>query len=179
MRAKGNERRTEIREPCGRGMDKEREAEAIRQNPPRQDSDAYVCIFPRAQEVQPELRATNQQSQCTVARKNGQAQRSTGYARTDARGYRLVVKNRRSIFADIGFAAGASKLTGILSGEYAIVAVHRSNQEDRPRNSMGTTPKKCLNVPYSLDSFRQLAVSLKATRNPASPSRAFPASNPI
>src|SRR5260370_4259256 len=95
--AKGNERRTEIREPFGSGIDKYREAEAIRQNPPRPDCDAYGCIFPRAQEVQPELRATNQQPQCTVARKNGQAQRSTGCTHTDARVYRMVVKNRRLI----------------------------------------------------------------------------------
>src|SRR5713226_1943894 len=128
MSTNGKERRREIREPFGSGIDKYREAEAIRQNPPRPDCDAYVCIFPWAQEVQPELRATNQQSQCTVARKNGQAQRSTGCTHTDARGYRLVVKNRRLIFAGIGFAAGARKLAGILSGEYAIVAVHRSNQ---------------------------------------------------
>src|SRR5258708_17646053 len=133
---KGNERRTKLREPFGSGIDKYREAEAIRQNPPRPDCDAYVCIFPRAQEVQPELRATNQQSQCTVARKNGQAQRSTGCTHTDARGYRMVVKNRRLIFADLGFADAVSRLTGILSGEYAIVAVHRSNQEYRPRNSV-------------------------------------------
>src|SRR5260370_3004484 len=99
--AKGNERRTEIREPFGSGIDKYREAEAIRQNPSRPDCDAYVCIFPRAQEVQPELRATNQQSQCTVARKNGQAQRSTGYAPTDARGNRLFLKNLRLIFPHI------------------------------------------------------------------------------
>jgi len=30
-------------------------------------------------EIQPELRATKQRFQCTVARENGQAQRSTGY----------------------------------------------------------------------------------------------------
>ncbi len=67
----------------------------------------------------------------------------------------MDVKNRRFIFADIGFAAAVSRLTGIPSGEYAIVAVHRSNQEYRPRNCMGTTPKKWLNAPYSLDSFRK------------------------
>jgi hypothetical protein len=41
MSAKGKESRTEIREPFGSGIDKYREAEAIRQNPPRPDSDAY------------------------------------------------------------------------------------------------------------------------------------------
>src|SRR5712664_1798513 len=43
--ANGKERRREIREPFGSGIDKYREAEAIRQNPPRPVSGAYRCIF--------------------------------------------------------------------------------------------------------------------------------------
>jgi len=31
------------------------------------DSDAYECIFPRAQEIEPQLRATNEQLKCRVA----------------------------------------------------------------------------------------------------------------
>src|SRR6266436_4110719 len=125
MSAKGKERRREIREPFGSGIDKYREAEAIRQNPPRHDRDAYESIFPRAQEIQPELRATNKQLKCTVASRNGQAQRSTGHTSIDARGYRLVVKNRRLSFFQRSLPCAVSWRTRILSGEYAIVPVHR------------------------------------------------------
>jgi hypothetical protein len=45
MSANGKERSSEIREPFGSGIDKYREAEAIRQNPPRPGADAYQCIF--------------------------------------------------------------------------------------------------------------------------------------
>src|SRR5713226_5230238 len=54
-------------------------------------SDAFSCIFARAQ-VQPELRATNQLFQCTVALRCGQAQRGTGCVKRDARKYRQVRK---------------------------------------------------------------------------------------
>src|SRR5258708_39866106 len=123
--ANGKERRREIREPFGSGIDKKREAEAIRQNPPRPGSDAYECIFPRAQEIQPELRATNQQFQCTVALSSGQAQRTTGSINMDARRYGLVVKHRRLSFSKRRFAGAARKLTRIFCRDYAIVPVHR------------------------------------------------------
>src|SRR6266576_5830304 len=50
MRAKGKERRREIREPFGSGIDKYREAEAIRQNPPRPDADAFQSIYRNARD---------------------------------------------------------------------------------------------------------------------------------
>src|SRR5260370_33468420 len=81
--------------------------------------------FPRAQEIRPGLRATNQQLQGTVAQKKGQAQRSTGYTRIDAREYRLVVKTRNLTSSKRKFAGIMTKLTSILSCEYAISAVHR------------------------------------------------------
>ncbi|OLB88555.1 MAG: hypothetical protein AUI12_04445 [Acidobacteria bacterium 13_2_20CM_2_57_6] len=45
MSAKGKERIREIREPFGSGIDKYREAEAIRQNPPRPNADAFRSIY--------------------------------------------------------------------------------------------------------------------------------------
>src|SRR5216683_1107228 len=122
--ANGKERRREIREPFGSGIDKYREAEAIRQNPPRPFRRLSVHS-PRAQEVQPELRATNQQFQCTVALRSGQAQRSTGSISIDARWYGFVVRDRGLSFVHMSFLAAASGLTRIFSREYAIVPVHR------------------------------------------------------
>src|SRR5260370_29304931 len=122
----GKERSREIREPFGSGMDKYREAEAIRQNPPRPFRRLSVH-FPRAQEVQPELRATNQQFQCTVALRSGQAQRSTGSISIDARWYWFVVRYRKLSSVNMSFLGGARRHTGILSREYAIVPVHSSS----------------------------------------------------
>src|SRR5690349_8958943 len=50
MSAKGKERTREIREPFGSGIDKKREAEAIRQNPPRPDMDAFPSIYRNARD---------------------------------------------------------------------------------------------------------------------------------
>src|SRR5437879_13850918 len=50
MSAKGKERSREIREPLGSGIDKKREAEAIRQNPPRPDVDAFQSIYRNARD---------------------------------------------------------------------------------------------------------------------------------
>src|SRR5438552_14691188 len=50
MSAKGKERSREIREPLGSGIDKKREAEAIRQNPPRPDVDAFQNIYRNARD---------------------------------------------------------------------------------------------------------------------------------
>src|SRR2546430_17316567 len=50
MSAKGKERSREIREPFGSGIDKNREAEAIRQNPPRPGTDAFQSIYRNARD---------------------------------------------------------------------------------------------------------------------------------
>src|SRR5882762_4431883 len=154
MSAKGKESRTEIREPFGSGIDRYREGEAIRQNPPRPDSDANDCIFPRAQEIQPELRATNQQFQCTVALRSGQAQRGTGCVRLDARRY--------------GFVVSYLILVSLTRASWRCAQAHKNSFQricyrpcalinlgvSAPELPRGHT-EKWLSAPYSLDSSRK------------------------
>ena len=44
----------------------------------------------------------------------------------------MVVRNRRLDFSKRSFGSVGSKVTGILPREYAIVLVHRKNEEHRP-----------------------------------------------
>jgi hypothetical protein len=58
----------------------------------------------------------NQQIQCTVAQKNGQARRSTGFNSMDAQKYGLVVKNRRLSFLNMRLAGAATSPQEFFTG---------------------------------------------------------------
>jgi hypothetical protein len=51
------------------------------------------------------------------------------------------VQNRQLSFFKGSFAGAVGEVARILYGEYAIVAVHPLNQEQRPRNDTGATQK--------------------------------------
>jgi hypothetical protein len=78
------------------------------------------CVIPRAQEIQPELRATNQQAQSTAVPRGGQAQRSTGYAKRDAQEYSSIVEKRNCFGNPLRIAL--TSLTENAPAECAIVA---------------------------------------------------------
>src|SRR6266478_5563395 len=92
MSAKGKERRREIREPFGRGIDKYREAEAIRQNPPRPDADAFQSMYRNARGP---AGTSRHESTISVYGCAGEGSSAVKYRflHVDAREYRLVFNN--------------------------------------------------------------------------------------
>src|SRR5437660_11300367 len=113
MSAKGKERRREIREPLGSATDKKREVEAIRRNPPRPGADAFQSIYRNARDPAGTSRHETTISVYGCAEEGSSAE-----------------KYRFPLYRCSGVQVGCvAKVTRILCGEYAIVRVHRKNQE--------------------------------------------------
>lgn len=112
------------------------------------------AFFPRAQEIQPELRATNQLFQCTVAQKKGQAQRSTGYNHLDAQEYRFVAKIHEYIEESPRGLRNEGHENSVRRVCYRRCAPIKSGVTALNWHKGHT--EKWLNVPYSLDLSRKL-----------------------
>src|SRR6267378_4697982 len=121
--ANGKERRREIREPFGSGIDKYRVAEAIRQNPPRPDEDAFQSIYRNARDPAGTSRhePTISVYGCVEVRSSAVKYRSPLLR---CPGVQVGCEKFHLTFSDRARGV-VTMLTRILSGEYAIVPVHQ------------------------------------------------------
>src|SRR5689334_14002607 len=124
MSAKGKERRREIREPFGSGIDKRREAEAIRQNPPRPDKDAFPSIYRNARGPAGTSRhePTISVYGCVEVRSSAVKYRLPILG---CPGVQVGCENLNLSFHNPIFSGVVTRLTRIPSKEYTIVPVHR------------------------------------------------------